>query len=538
MNKAGIVSENSENIDALQKQLQQYAEMQKLLLEITQRIASSDTLDDMLPAIRAAVQRGLHADSAIIVLGTDQADVGYAVGDDRSPSFGAAGPALLGYVAQNGAIEASDVSADAALSALNMQIKGLLTTPLMAHNIRQGIIALGYAQPHTFSSDERIFLALVAAQTAVAVENAHAYEVVHHGQEQLAAILASTADPVIVVDAQEAIVLLNPAAERALGVESKTVSGKKFGEVINVEPLLELLRNPANRESLEWQNESGQTYAPRVSDINTGESRRRGHVLVLRDITRYKNILANQTEFVGTVSHDLRSPLTYMQGYATMLPMVGELNARQKDFTDKIVGGIAQMTDLVDKILDAGRLDPETGYYELIREPCDVVKMANEVITNHLQPAEKKGLKLIGDIDPNLPIFNLDEMMLKRALNNFVDNAVKYTPEGGTVTVSAHTEGGSLLLKVADTGLGISEDNIRHLFERFRRVRRKEHQKVKGSGFGLFIVKSVAQKHNGDAWVESKEGVGSTFIIRIPMEGANMIGAESKADPKLAKKAE
>jgi two-component system, OmpR family, sensor kinase len=122
----------------------------------------------------------------------------------------------------------------------------------------------------------------------------------------------------------------------------------------------------------------------------------------------------------------------------------------------------------------------------------------------------------------------LDDVMLRRALNNLVDNAIKYTPEGGTITVGAHVKNNNLVFTVQDTGLGISEDNQKHLFERFRRVRRREHQGIKGNGLGLFIVRSVAQKHGGDAWIASKEGEGSTFTISIPLEGPNLLGAESK----------
>jgi signal transduction histidine kinase len=127
-----------------------------------------------------------------------------------------------------------------------------------------------------------------------------------------------------------------------------------------------------------------------------------------------------------------------------------------------------------------------------------------------------------------VPILNLDDVMLRRAMNNLVDNAVKYTPEDGRITVRARLENNNLLLSVQDTGLGISEANQAHLFERFHRVRRREHQTVKGSGLGLFIVKSVAQRHGGDAWVTSKEEQGSTFFIRIPLEPPNLFGADSK----------
>jgi two-component system sensor histidine kinase BaeS len=155
--------------------------------------------------------------------------------------------------------------------------------------------------------------------------------------------------------------------------------------------------------------------------------------------------------------------------------------------------------------------------------------MVTDVVGGHSQPAEKKGLALTAETESGIPPLNLDDMMLRRALNNLVDNAIKYTPDGGKVTVKAYIKDKNLILSVVDTGLGISEENQKVLFGRFHRVKRREFTAVKGSGLGLFIVKSLAQKHSGDAWVESKEGEGSTFSIRIPMEGANLVVPEKKS---------
>jgi PAS domain S-box-containing protein len=398
---------------------------------------------------------------------------------------------------------------------------------LTAQGTLHGMLWIAYDKVQQFDSGEVALLPILAGQIAVAIANAHAFEAARRGAEQLAAILDSSADPVLVVNEKSAISLLNPAAETAFGVKAATVVGKPVGEVINAQTLVDILTGTAeSTEGIEWQNESGQTYSPRVSDIRNDEGQVSGRVLVLRDITRYKNLRDNQSEFVSTVSHDLRSPLTYMHGYATMMPMVGTLNEKQQGFAEKILAGVVQMTDLVDKILDASRLDPE-GNYALVRDTCDVTKVISDIVSNHQAAAEKKNLALGVEMDAGLPILNLDDTMLGRALNNLVDNAIKYTPDGGKITVAAHIQNDNLLLTVRDTGLGIREEDQKHLFERFRRVQRREHQMIKGNGLGLFIVRSVAQKHGGDAWVDSKEGEGSAFNIRIPLEGDNLLGAAS-----------
>jgi signal transduction histidine kinase len=217
-----------------------------------------------------------------------------------------------------------------------------------------------------------------------------------------------------------------------------------------------------------------------------------------------------------------------MQGFASMLEsgMVGELNDKQRHFVEKILSGITQMTAQVDNIQDAGRYDPENGFYEMERSHCDVVDIINRVMRNHLIPADKQELKVTTDIADDIPIINADVHMLERAITNLVDNAIKYTPDSGHIVVGAKRGDESILVSVQDNGLGISRENQKLLFERHRRIPREEHKKVKGTGLGLFIVRSVAQRHGGDAWVESTEGKGSTFFISIPLSGSNALMAD------------
>src|SRR5258708_7796187 len=525
------VASVGDSLHELKTRLKQVNDGQALLLEITQRIATGGSLGAMLPDIINATLRVSGADGIRAVLDSPTSSLTYASGTAAGKMI-EFDPLVIKLVQKRGPMAVPDVSKavakDSQLKSLKGVIGGLVALPLVAQNTIQGVLWMAYEEPHPFAEGEMELLSILAGQTAVAIANAHAFDAARRGREQLAAILTSSADPVLVIDEKECVLLLNPAAERAFGVQAEAVVGHPVGDVINAGPLVELLKTGEGTDGIEWQNELGHTFAPRASDVVNDQDERTGRVLVLRDITRYKNLRDNQSEFVSTVSHDLRSPLTYMHGYATMMPMVGTLNEKQQGFADKIIAGIAQMTDLVDKILDASRLDPE-GNYELNREACDVAKVVSDIASTHQQPAERKNLTLRVEMADGLPILNLDDMMLRRALNNLVDNAIKYTPEMGEIVVGAALQDNNLVLTVRDTGLGISEENMTHLFERFRRVRRREHQTIKGNGLGLFIVKSVAQKHGGDAWVESKEGEGSMFAIRIPLEGANLVGAESHA---------
>lgn len=246
-----------------------------------------------------------------------------------------------------------------------------------------------------------------------------------------------------------------------------------------------------------------------------------------RSEARHQKLTRNQNEFVRIVSHDLRSPLTSIRGFASMLESnsMGDLTEKQLHFVEKILSGVSQMTSLVDNIQDAGRYDPETGFYEMERSATDLTDMVRNIVKNHLMPAEKEELTLTVKISDDVPIVNVDATMLERSIINLVDNAIKYTPNGGQIEVGVRREGGQIVITISDNGYGISAENLRHLFERHFRIRRREHKRVKGSGLGLFIVRSVARHHGGDAFVESVEGQGSTFGIRIPLSGDNLLGA-------------
>ncbi|MBC8099174.1 MAG: ATP-binding protein, partial [Armatimonadetes bacterium] len=148
---------------------------------------------------------------------------------------------------------------------------------------------------------------------------------------------------------------------------------------------------------------------------------------------------------------------------------------------------------------------------------CDIVAIVQKIAANHLVPADKQELTLATDIADDIPIIHADAHMLERAITNLIDNAIKYTPNRGEIIVQVRRQSDEIIIAVKDNGLGISPDNQKLLFERHRRIPREEHKRVKGSGLGLFIVRSVAQRHGGRAWVESSEGEGSTFFISIPI---------------------
>ena len=403
------------------------------------------------------------------------------------------------------------------------RFSGLIVAPL-THQNKFGAIWISLnKQPNLTRNEHETLLPLIHALTIIGT-NLQAREIYERSRQLTLSLLNSITDPLLVVDDDRQLLLMNPAAETIFKTSLSKAQGENLREIVQSEELAELAENGTTVN--EWVTSDDKTFMPRIEAVRDTSGNIEGWVLALRDVTHFKKLNRNQSEFMRIVSHDLRSPLTSMQGFASMLELglVGELNEKQKHFVSKILAGITQMTALVDNIQDAGRYDPETGFYDLSRSQVDLGEMVQRIIDNHLVPAEK-ALTISVSVSDNVPIINADANMLERAIINLFDNAIKYTPDGGRIEVGVKRSQNDVVIGVKDTGLGISKDAQQHLFERHVRIAREEHKKIKGSGLGLFIVRSVAQRHGGDAWVESQEGEGSTFFVGIPLDGPNLIAS-------------
>ena len=266
----------------------------------------------------------------------------------------------------------------------------------------------------------------------------------------------------------------------------------------------------------------GRVYLATASSV-MADGQRVGRVCVLRDVTHFKELDALKSEFVSTVSHDLRSPLTLMRGYATMLEMVGNLNDQQVGYVRKIVTGVETMSKLVNNLLDLGRI--EAGV-DLQLEMVPVQDVVDRVVGALQLQATQKRIQLTTEMPPQTtPLVEADQSLLQQALHNLLDNAIKYTDTGGKVGLHVNARQERLVFEVSDTGIGIAPVDLPRLFEKFFRAGQKEAVKRHGTGLGLAIVKSIAERHGGQVWVESQLGKGSTFYFSIPLR-------QPKREPK------
>ncbi len=393
--------------------------------------------------------------------------------------------------------------------------QAILAVALRHENQFYGTLWIAYEQPHQFLDEEVNYIVTLAGQAALAAAKARLYLTSEIGRQRLESILQSTPDPILVTDENDNLLLANQAAQQAFGIYDETFIGMKISGVILQEETLELLLSEEiQQQSKEIIFDGGKMYLATVSSVEVG-GKGVGRVCVLRDITSFKQLDTSKSEFVSTVSHDLRSPLALIQGYTSMLQMVGELNEQQSSYLNKITSETEKISHLVRNLLDLGRIEAGIGL-QLEKKPVGYV--VNQVISAAQARADQKRVKISSDaVQSNLPVIEADQELLQRALYNLAENAIKFTDPGGEVSIGVDICDEMAVYKVKDNGIGISPADQQKLFEKFFRVSPKEGIEEGGSGLGLAIVKSIAERHGGQVRVESRLGFGSTFSLEIPL---------------------
>ncbi|MBO9370945.1 MAG: HAMP domain-containing protein [Chloroflexi bacterium] len=396
------------------------------------------------------------------------------------------------------------------------EIQAVVALPVLSKGQPVAVVWVGFDQPRRIEPTELDLLSTLASETAVLIENARLFQLAESGRRRLAAILSSTSDAILVTDRDDCLLLVNPAAERALGIPAEELVGQKVAETPLDPALVRILTEPLGRSGPlveEVPLPGGRVFYASASTILSAEGENMGRVVVMRDITHFKELDEMKSEFVATVSHDLRAPLTFIRGYASMLPMAGDLTPKQQEYLDKIFSGIEQMSTLVENLLNLQRIEAGVGLEE---RPCHVGALLVEAVDGMRARAVAKGLTLRLEASEPAPVIWGDAMLLRQAIANLVDNAIKYTPSGGTVTVGLQVVGQEVHILISDTGVGIAPEDQVRLFEKFYRIRRRGMEDVPGSGLGLAIVKSIVERHGGRVWLESQLNRGSTFTIALP----------------------
>ncbi len=339
-------------------------------------------------------------------------------------------------------------------------------------------------------------------------------------KNKIQAVLTSMDEGVVAVDREFRILMINPAVEKIFDVKTGEVVGGTLIEGIrNYE--LEKIIGKALKKGRNINQELALLPLARTFRVNVVPLKKDqvtvGVVAVLRDITEIRDLEKMRSEFVANVSHELRTPLTSIKGFVETL-MDGALEDKDVAirFLEIINVEANRLNRLITDILSLSSL--EAKEQEIPKTPVNFKDILEKVIPVLAPLAQAKQIELSTEVSPELPIFSANEDMIRQLLINLIDNAIKYTPEGGKVTILAVPGKTGIKVSVKDTGIGIPPESMPRMFERFYRVDKARSRELGGTGLGLAIVKHMLEVHQGTIKVESQVGVGSKFTFYLPLD--------------------
>jgi PAS domain S-box-containing protein len=414
--------------------------------------------------------------------------------------------------------------------AIRLPLQQVIALPLVTQERLLGVIYLFRSGSIAFSANDEDVLASFADQAAIAVRNAQLYQQVSAEKQQLDAIIEHSADGVMILDPELRIQVFNRALSQMTGWPAEQASGRPCYQVLALDEVTG--DNLCGAESRGISFPEGQplsaegtlmrpggsriavsvTYSPLYDD----EGRLANIIANVVDITRFREAEELKSTFVSVVSHELKTPVALIKGYANTL-------AREDAHWDaetlreglQVIGEESdRLNGLINNLLDASRI--QAGGFKLERGDVVLTKLAASVVESFRTQTEKH--RFVLDFPSDFPCVSGDEERLRQVLNNLVSNAIKYAPEGGEIRVGGWGDAGQVTLYVADQGIGIPLAEQGKLFQRFYRVDSSLRRSTQGAGLGLYLCRSIVEAHGGRIWLSSEPGKGTTVFFTLPVE--------------------
>jgi len=339
-------------------------------------------------------------------------------------------------------------------------------------------------------------------------------------RDQMETILASMVEGVLAFDKAGRLMLINKTAEDMLALKWENAKGRYFLEFLQNYQLADLLKmglSEGKVQAIEVRKtpEDPEIYRVYITPIIGEEGKNQGAVMVLRNVTKMRLLEKMRSEFVANVSHELRTPLTSIKGYVeTLLDGDYENKVISKKFLQIINAQTDRLNRLISDLLYLSKL--ETGSMEVVKKNIDAASLLSKVINVLRLVAKEKNISFESYVHPSVRKICVNQDMLEQVLINLLENAVKYSHNGGVVKVEIVPHEDGIALKVIDNGIGIPANSLSHLFERFYRVDKARSRDVGGTGLGLSIVKHIVDQHRGRVQVESEEDHGAIFTVILP----------------------
>lgn len=542
-------------------QLQREQQNTETLLRILTEVSSSLDLDRALNRTLSLLNEAIGAEQGTIMLLHAEDNLlhyraGYGYLTDRAEVAGRGftmkiGEGLAGWVVHNReAVLVNDLHQDPrwVRSKSGQDHRSAIVVPMLVGEDVIGVLMVFQRAVDFFSGEMLNLVKAIASQVAVAINNAHLYELIRDQAERLGvmlrkeqeeasrsqAILEAVADGVLVTGPDNRITFVNSSTERVLALEEARLLGGSldtfaglFGKAAStwMETIRHWSEEPASYQSGESYAEQLELENGRIALVHLApvilQNDFLGTVSIFRDITHEVEVDRLKSEFVATVSHELRTPMTAIKGYVDILVMgaAGALNENQIHFLDIVRNNIDRLNILVDDLLDVSRM--ESGRITLNPQPVDLCEIAEEIIQEVMRRSqnEKKPMALSLDAPRNVPPVVGDTERVRQIIANLVDNAYNYTPENGIIRVGIHQENSDIQVDIQDNGVGIAPEDQPRVFERFFRGENPLVLATPGTGLGLPIVRQLIEMHKGRIWMTSTgvPGEGSIFSFTLPV---------------------
>ncbi|HEY5494821.1 MAG TPA: ATP-binding protein [Candidatus Anoxymicrobiaceae bacterium] len=403
----------------------------------------------------------------------------------------------------------------------------IAAVPLFTGGDVAGYLACFSPATRTFRQQHLEVLSTIASQAAVAVEKARLYSRTLDDKTKVETILGALRDGLVLTDSAGMTVDANPVAERMLSLDggprqrelatvlSRVATEDNLGHLGIDEAVSAALEGRTIFGEMTLSGEAPMTVQAHFIPLRDQVERVSGVVLFLHDITELKRLDEMKSNFVSNVSHELRTPLTSISGFVSLLlaGRAGPLATNQSRYLEIVKEQAGNLTMMIEDLLDLSRL--QAGGRRLQTAACSVHEMVQAAVAQVEKAALAGDVEIRVNLREDLPPVNADSARLTQVLNNIIENAVKFTPAGDMVEVTAHDGGSFLQIQVSDTGLGMTPAVLPHIFDRFFQAHASESEQA-GFGLGLAISREIVELHGGRIWAESDAGRGSTFYFTVP----------------------
>lgn len=500
-----------------------------MLYTMAEKISSSLDLEDVLNTIVTSLRKVIGCRACcIFLLDETHHYLEIKAADGLKPHWrqmaklqvgeGAAGRA----VAERRTVYLPDTHQDSSFIFFDTDVRSLMVVPLLAQAKVIGAINVDDDQPNAFDQNQERLLTIAAAQAGVMIENARLFTKISAEQQQMQAIIHHMADGVLLIDHQGVIITCNTTLAMMLGLNTGEIINKHIDDA-------DLHPNLANITAATTYRARTGVLAKEVT-IETPRSRTLqifstimvdhqknpiGEVRIVHDVTKERELEHMKDDFFSTISHELRTPLFSIQGFAQLMLEEETLDRQtQQEFLTTIQRQALQLSEMVDNLLDVSKFD--AGKLEFEKRPLAIVALIQQTILKLQGFAHQQGIQLAPNLPDSLPEIQGDSQRLEQVLTNLIGNAIKFSPAGKTVDISACQQDNYILIQVKDYGIGIPEVDLEQIFSRYYQANNKVEHTAKGSGLGLYIAKKVIEGHNGRIWAESQVGQGSTFNVTLP----------------------